>query len=175
MSYSYLKQLKNFKCIKSVFKWWKTSDFILSLCYSPINLHTMFTLRYRKSRDNLSSSDVKLFSRTTQTTREYGELFRLVFFYDPRWILWIIRKTKLLTFLFSKSYIYLSSKYPSFRSWQINTLLLSWNRGSIPLRSSQDLRSNLSGDASQSRRSGKLLNAWLTIKFIGGIVIFKHE
>ena len=50
MSYSYLKQLKNFKLIKSLFKWWKTSDFILSPCYSPINLHPMFTLRYQKSR-----------------------------------------------------------------------------------------------------------------------------
>ena len=39
----------------------KTSDFILSPYYSPINLHPMFTLRYWKSRDNLSSSDVKLF------------------------------------------------------------------------------------------------------------------
>ena len=63
MSYSYLKQLKIFKRIKSVFEWWKTSDFILSPCYLPINLHPMFTLRYRKSRDNLSSSDVKLSSR----------------------------------------------------------------------------------------------------------------
>ena len=63
MSYSYPKQLKKFKRIKSVIKWWKTSDFILSLCYSPINLHPMFTLRYRKSRDNLSSSDIKLSSR----------------------------------------------------------------------------------------------------------------
>ena len=39
MSYSYQKQLKNFKRIKSAFKWWKTSDFILSLCYLVSCLH----------------------------------------------------------------------------------------------------------------------------------------
>ena len=65
MSYSYLKQLKNFKRIKSVFKWRKTSEFILSPCYLLINLHPMFILRYQKSRDNLSSSDVTLSSRMT--------------------------------------------------------------------------------------------------------------
>ena len=63
MSYSYPKQLKKFKRIKSVLKWWKTSDFILSPCYLIGSLHPMFTLRYRKSRDNLFSSDVKLSSR----------------------------------------------------------------------------------------------------------------
>ena len=60
---SYLNKLKIFNRIKSVFKWWKTSNFILSPCYLHINLHPMFTLRYRKSRDNLSSSDVTLSSR----------------------------------------------------------------------------------------------------------------
>ena len=45
----------------------KTSDFILSPCYLIGSLHPMFTLRYRKSRDNLSSSDVKLSSRMLNT------------------------------------------------------------------------------------------------------------
>ena len=44
-------------------RFYTIADFILSPCYLPINLHPMFTLRYRKSRDNLSSSDVKFSSR----------------------------------------------------------------------------------------------------------------
>ena len=40
MSYSYQKQLKNLKHLKRVFKWWKTSDFILSLCYLVSYLHS---------------------------------------------------------------------------------------------------------------------------------------
>ena len=58
MSYSYQKQFKNLKHIKSVFKWWKTSDYILSLCYFPISLHPtdiVVYISYRKSRDKLSS------------------------------------------------------------------------------------------------------------------------
>ena len=34
--------------------------YTIAMLYMPIDLHPMFTLRYRKSRDNLSSSDVKL-------------------------------------------------------------------------------------------------------------------
>ena len=51
----YLEDLKH---IKSVFKWWKTSDYILSLCYSPIYLHPKIIIvhiLYRKSPDKLSS------------------------------------------------------------------------------------------------------------------------
>ena len=57
------KQLNKFKRLKSVFKWWKTSDFILSLCYLVGCLHPksivvymwIFDIWYRKSRDKLSS------------------------------------------------------------------------------------------------------------------------
>ena len=39
------------------------TDFILSSCYLIGSLHPMFTLRYWKSRDNLSLNDVTLSSR----------------------------------------------------------------------------------------------------------------
>ena len=54
VSYSYQKQLKKFKRIKSAFKWWNTSDYILSLCYLFICLHPteiVVYILYRKSRD----------------------------------------------------------------------------------------------------------------------------
>ena len=41
----------------------KNIRFLLSPCYLLINLYPMFTLKYLKSRDNLSSSDVTLSSR----------------------------------------------------------------------------------------------------------------
>ena len=58
VSYFYQKRIQIFKYIKSVFKWWKTSDYILSLCYLPISLHPsdiVVYVSYWKSRGEFSS------------------------------------------------------------------------------------------------------------------------
>ena len=82
MSYSYPKQLKKFWTQKSVFKWWKTSDFILSPCNLIRSLHPMFTLRYQKSRDNLSSSDVKLPSRIVFPSHSLSTAYTIIWFFQ---------------------------------------------------------------------------------------------
>ena len=72
VSYSYQKQLKKFNCIKSAYKWWKTSDYILSLCNLSTCLHPteiVVYILYRKSRDKLSSRIAVLFADLPITNR----------------------------------------------------------------------------------------------------------
>ena len=72
--------------MKSVFKWWKTSDYIISLCYLPIYLHpkkTLFTF-YMAShvitclrelgKWRQASSRIKDFETLNKKSRNKGQI-----------------------------------------------------------------------------------------------------